>query len=255
MRTIAAQAGEPPARPKAGPRPPVGGSAAPKAVTPGDNAVYRIEPDGVAREVFRAKALIFALAWSGGPPPGRHRPRGPALRGPRPGRRDARRSPSSTTARSSRCWPSPDGGDPPGHGRSRRRSSGSRPASSPRASSSPRSTTPSSSAASAPCRWRADLPAGTSLTVQVRTGNVGEPDDDLVGLVGRPDRPPASRGRVAPRPVRPVPGQARDHGPRAHAGALERRPRATSRATCPPRSPARRPRRQRRRRRPRSRPG
>ena len=39
-----------------------GGSASPRPVTPGDNAVYRIDAEGVAREIFRAKALIFALA-------------------------------------------------------------------------------------------------------------------------------------------------------------------------------------------------
>jgi hypothetical protein len=43
--------------------PPGGGSAAPKPISPGDNAVYRIDRDGVVREVFRAKALIFALAF------------------------------------------------------------------------------------------------------------------------------------------------------------------------------------------------
>ena len=40
-----------------------GGSASPRPVSPGDNAVYRIDPDGVVREIFRAKALIFALAF------------------------------------------------------------------------------------------------------------------------------------------------------------------------------------------------
>jgi hypothetical protein len=39
-----------------------GGSATPRPVSPGDNAVYRIEPDGAVREVFRAKVLVFALA-------------------------------------------------------------------------------------------------------------------------------------------------------------------------------------------------
>jgi len=40
-----------------------GGTAAPKPATPGDNSVYRIGADGVPREVFRHKALIYALAW------------------------------------------------------------------------------------------------------------------------------------------------------------------------------------------------
>jgi hypothetical protein len=43
--------------------PPGGGSAAPRPPSPGENAVYRIDADGVARELFRAKTLIFALAF------------------------------------------------------------------------------------------------------------------------------------------------------------------------------------------------
>jgi len=40
-----------------------GGSAAPKPITAGDNAVYRLDADGVPREVLRVKALIHALCW------------------------------------------------------------------------------------------------------------------------------------------------------------------------------------------------
>jgi hypothetical protein len=48
------------------PRPTVpGGSASPRPVTAGDNAVYRIDSEGVVREIFRARALIFALAIRG----------------------------------------------------------------------------------------------------------------------------------------------------------------------------------------------
>ncbi len=62
---------EPPARPEPAkkeeirPRTPQassGGSATPRPVTAGDNAVYRIDREGVVREVFRARALVFALA-------------------------------------------------------------------------------------------------------------------------------------------------------------------------------------------------
>jgi hypothetical protein len=38
------------------------GSATPRPIAAGDNAVYRIEADGVARELFRARALMFSLA-------------------------------------------------------------------------------------------------------------------------------------------------------------------------------------------------
>jgi hypothetical protein len=44
---------------------PSGGAALPRPVSAGDNSVYRIEPDGVPREIFRVKALIHALAWQG----------------------------------------------------------------------------------------------------------------------------------------------------------------------------------------------
>jgi hypothetical protein len=54
-----------PAPPLAQAKPPAprGGSAAPRAISPGDNAVYRLDTDGVPREVLRVKALIHALAW------------------------------------------------------------------------------------------------------------------------------------------------------------------------------------------------
>ena len=52
----------PPTRPQAT-RPPLGGSAAPRPITPGENAVYRLDTDGVPREVLRVKALIHAMAW------------------------------------------------------------------------------------------------------------------------------------------------------------------------------------------------
>jgi hypothetical protein len=51
------------ARPQA-PRAPLGASASPRPISPGDNAVYRIDGDGVPREVLRVKALVHALAWS-----------------------------------------------------------------------------------------------------------------------------------------------------------------------------------------------
>jgi hypothetical protein len=39
------------------------GTAAPKPTAAGENVVYRISLDGVPREIFRHKALVFALAW------------------------------------------------------------------------------------------------------------------------------------------------------------------------------------------------
>jgi hypothetical protein len=55
---------DPPAQGRPSPtRPSPGGSAAPKPIAAGDNAVYRLDADGVPREVLRVKALIHALAW------------------------------------------------------------------------------------------------------------------------------------------------------------------------------------------------
>jgi outer membrane protein assembly factor BamB len=47
-------------------RPAPGGTAAPKPPAPGENAVYRITPEGAARQVFRARVLIFALTYRDG---------------------------------------------------------------------------------------------------------------------------------------------------------------------------------------------
>jgi hypothetical protein len=67
VKAAAMQAPPPPGasgQPKAGPgRPSGGGSAAPRPITAGDNAVYRLDADGVPREVLRFKALVHALAW------------------------------------------------------------------------------------------------------------------------------------------------------------------------------------------------
>src|SRR5205807_1205416 len=65
LDTAAVQKGEFPRREtsEAPPTPAPGGTAAPRPASPGDNSVYRIGADGVPREVFRHKALIFALAW------------------------------------------------------------------------------------------------------------------------------------------------------------------------------------------------
>ncbi len=66
VKAAALQPGAPGAagQPRPGPgRPPGGGSAAPRPITAGDNAVYRLDADGVPREVLRFKALVHALAW------------------------------------------------------------------------------------------------------------------------------------------------------------------------------------------------
>jgi hypothetical protein len=59
------QKAEPPPPRSGPPATPPGGSAVPRPVTAGDNSVYRIDAEGVAREIFRIKAMIYALAWQG----------------------------------------------------------------------------------------------------------------------------------------------------------------------------------------------
>jgi hypothetical protein len=43
---------------------PAGGTAAPRPPAPGENAVYHIGADGAVREIFRTRALMFSLAWN-----------------------------------------------------------------------------------------------------------------------------------------------------------------------------------------------
>jgi hypothetical protein len=42
-----------------------GGTARLRGGPPGENIVYRVEPGGAAREIFRARVLVYALAWQG----------------------------------------------------------------------------------------------------------------------------------------------------------------------------------------------
>jgi hypothetical protein len=195
-RAVAAQqAGGPAAKSKAAARPP-GGSAAPKAPSPGDNAVYRIEPDGVAREVFRAKTLIFALAWS--------EDRLLVGTGPDGQLYEVRELGAESTALAKldtgqvlSLLAEPDGaillgtGDP---GAVFRLSSGfiaqgELVAEVFDAKLLSRFGT---------LTWRADVPAGTALSVQVRTGNVGEPDETWSSWSAAQTDPQASRAESPP---------------------------------------------------------
>jgi hypothetical protein len=62
--TVRVQAGGRASARQPGTRPPGGGSAAPRPVASGDNAVYRLDADGVPREVLRVKSLVHALVWA-----------------------------------------------------------------------------------------------------------------------------------------------------------------------------------------------
>lgn len=153
---------------------PGGGSASPRPVAAGDNAVYRIDRDGVVREVFRAKVLVFALAMQneklfvGTGPEGQ-------LYEVRDNGRDTSPVARLDNGQILCLLNEPEGsllvgtGDPgsvvrldPGH------------VSSGTILSDVKDTKLISRFGAV--SWRAEQPTGTSVAVQVRTGNVAEPD-------------------------------------------------------------------------------
>jgi hypothetical protein len=173
-RIVQVRSVQPPSRPRSQ-APPAAGSAAPKPISPGDNAVYRIDPEGVAREIFRAKALVFALCWCedrllvGTGPDGllyEVRDRG------------AESTPVAKLDNGQilSLLAEPGGGvllgtgDP---GSVVKLSSGS--VKQGELISEVHDTKLLSRFGA--LSWRAEVPAGTSIAVSVRTGNVGEPDE------------------------------------------------------------------------------
>ena len=79
----------------------------------------------------------------------------------------------------------------------------------------PKFTIPSWSAGSARSTWRADLPPGTSISFETRTGNVGEPDETWSAWSASQTDPAERHDRVAAGSVHPVPGQAHHDRPAA----------------------------------------
>ncbi len=157
------------------PRTPPGGSAAPRPIAPGDNAVYRLDADGVPREVLRVKALIHALARVGDRLLVGTGPEGQLYEV-----RD-RGNESAPIAKLDRgqvlaLLAEPGGGvligtgDP---GSVLRLSADF--AREGRLVSDVHDTKLVSRFGS--LTWRAEQPPGTSVTIQARTGNVGEPDE------------------------------------------------------------------------------
>jgi hypothetical protein len=166
--------GNTPAR-QGGTRGPGGGSASPRPISSGDNAVYRLDSEGVPHEVLRVKALVHALAWAdnrllaGTGPDGQLyeiRERGEVT------------SPIAKldSGQILALLVQADGtilmgtGDPgsvvrlsPGH-----TTTGT-------LVSEVRDTKLVSRFGS--LTWHADLPPGTSISFETRTGNVGEPDE------------------------------------------------------------------------------
>lgn len=185
------------------PKPPVdapGGTARPKAGPPGENAVYRIGDDGAARELFRAKTLVYSLAWQADRLLIGTGPEGRLIEVEAQGREQtnlARIDHGQILA----LLPEPSGavliaaGDPGGVLRLEAGHA---------ASGTLTSEVLDTKLASrfGALNLRADLPDGTALTVQVRTGPVGEPGpswSDWSRAVTAPEggRPEVPQGRFA----------------------------------------------------------
>jgi hypothetical protein len=171
--TVALASWQPPARPQS--RPPAAGSAVPRPISPGDNAVYRIDADGVAREIFRARALIYALCWSDGRLLLGTGPDGQLYEIREQGAENASLA-KLENGQILSLLAEPGGGVRVGTGD---------PGSVLRLLSGYVSEGLLVSEvydAKLPSRfgavsWKAETPAETAITVQVRTGNVGEPDE------------------------------------------------------------------------------
>lgn len=172
------------------------GTARPKASPSGENAVYRIEPEGAVREIFRERALIYALAWQGdrlligtGPEGGLYEVRGPGPESAEVARVDHGQVLALLAG--------PGGdvllgvGDPGGilrldvgHARS-----GTLTSEVLDAKLKSRFGTLS---------WQAEQPSGTSIAVRLRTGNVGKPDETWSDWSEPLSDPNASRPVVPP---------------------------------------------------------
>ncbi len=165
--------------------PPIGGTAVPKATTAGENAVYRIghgagagagaDTDAIPREVFRAKALVYALAWRDGRLLVGTGPDGQLFE-VRDDGSDASPIARVDNGQILALLLGPKGevlvgaGDP-----------GAVSTLAPGVAAAGTITSEVLDA-KLPSRfgaisWKSETPAGTSLSVQVRSGNVGEPDE------------------------------------------------------------------------------
>ena len=175
---------------------PSGGSASPRPSSPGDNAVYRIGPDGVPRELFHARALIYALAWQDdrlligtGPEGQLYEVRGLGEESAPIARLDNGQILSLLA--------DPQGGlflgagDP---GVVVRLAPGS--VANGRLTSDVHDSKLISRFGA--LNWQAKLPPGTSVALQVRTGNLGEPDSTWSEWSAEQTDPSHSRALVPP---------------------------------------------------------
>ncbi|MGO9598465.1 MAG: hypothetical protein ACLP7Q_10800 [Isosphaeraceae bacterium] len=185
---------QPPTRPQS--PPPAAGSAAPRPISPGDNAVYRIDADGVAREIFRAHALIYALCWSDDRLLFGTGPDGQLYEIREQGAENASLA-KLENGQILSLLAEPGGGVRVGTG-------------------DPGSVLQLSSGyvsegllvsevydAKLPSRfgalsWKAETPAGTAIAVQVRSGNVGEPDETWSAWSADQTDPASARALLPP---------------------------------------------------------
>lgn len=170
------------------------GTAAPRPPAPGENAIYRIGPDGSVRELFRARVLVFALAWENGR----------LLAGTGPDGQLFEISETGTTPLA-RLDSGPIlallAGDPAGL----LLGTGDTGSVLSLASGFADSGSLTSDVLDAKLisrfgavRWRADRPASTALAIQLRTGNVGEPDETWSAWSPPQTDPETARAAVPP---------------------------------------------------------
>ncbi len=152
-----------------------GGSAAPRPAAPGENAVYHFDADMVPREILRARAMFHALAWVddrllvGAGPEG-------VLHEIRSGGADTAVVAKLDNGQILSLLAEPDGavlvgtGDPGGVARL---SAGYR------ATATLTSEVKDARLVSrfGAVGWTGTTPAGTSIAIACRSGNVGEPDE------------------------------------------------------------------------------
>lgn len=180
-------------RPKRNAADPPGGTAAPKPPSSGENAVYRIGADGAAREVFRGRVLVFALAWRddrlliGTGPEGQLF----EVRG-----RETTPISRLDSGQILALLAEPKGlligtGDPGSV-----LSLADTYAESGILTSDVLDTRLMSRFGA--LSWQAETPGGTALALQVRTGNVGEPDETWSAWSAPQDQPDATRPQVPP---------------------------------------------------------
>ncbi len=175
---------------------PPGGTATPRPASPGENAVYRVGPDGVAREVFRGRVLIHALAWQGDRLLVGTGPEGQLFE-VRDGGRESAPIARLDSGQILALANESDGGlligtgDP---GSVVRLGPGHAPAGTLTSDVHDAKLVSRFGA----IEWKAEVPRGTSLAIQVRAGNVSEPDATWSPWSPEQHDPASARAAVPP---------------------------------------------------------